>query len=243
LAWWTLWRFATQLTRRVADAQMGVDYTNSKAIDWADNEITKTPMWNRSRVMGRNRALASYALTSNFDIWSICRSPLGHGQYYAQRGVGAAILGRWEIARALAKTSGTPFSISSSGASLDAPGNSQTADQVVSKVAILRGHWPNSPYFDPNAFVPVTPVRFGTSGKNFVRGPGMSIMNLGLIRDFELTENLNLQFLAESYSWTNTPDYGNSGSTLSDATFSGNQLTSSESMIARQPGSVRYGLR
>ena len=35
-------------------------------------------------------------------------------------------------------------------------------------IALLVGQ----PYFDPNAFAPVTDVRFGNSGRNIVRGPG-----------------------------------------------------------------------
>ena len=209
----------TQLTRRVADAQLGVIYTFSKAINWADNEITTSPAWNWGPVLGRNRALASYDRTHNFEIWSIYSLPFGHGHRYVTQGFGAAILGGWELTPILERTSGTPFTVGSSGASLNAPGNAQTADQVISHVAILGGHGPNSPYFDPNAFAPVRDVRFGSSGRNILRGPGIFVLNLGLIRHFNLRENLKLQFRAEAYSLTNTPNYGNPGATVSNASF------------------------
>ena len=216
----------TQLTRRVADAQLGVIYTFSKAINWADNEITTSPAWNWGPVLGRNRALASYDRTHNFEIWSIYSLPFGHGQHYLTEGLGAAILGGWELTPILERISGTPFTVSSSGASLNAPGNAQTADQVVSNVAILGGHGPNSPYFDPNAFAPVSAVRFGSTGRNILRGPGVFVLNLGLVRNFRLKESLKLQFRAEAYSLTNTPNYGNPGGTVSNASFSNGQLTS-----------------
>src|SRR5579883_2526515 len=61
-------------------------------------------------------------------------------------------------------------------------------------VKILGGHGPGQPYFDPNAFVPVSAVRFGTSGQDIIRGPGLFNTDLSLFRTFRLTERFNLQF-------------------------------------------------
>ena len=44
-------------------------------------------------------------------------------------------------------------------------------------VGILGGHDANTPYFDPYAFANVTSVRYGTTGRNIVRGPGLFNMN------------------------------------------------------------------
>jgi len=50
-------------------------------------------------------------------------------------------------------------------------GDSQTADQVVDEVRILGGVGCGKSYFDPAAFIPVTAVRFGNSGRNILRRP------------------------------------------------------------------------
>ena len=121
--------------------------------------------------------------------------------------------------------SGTPFSLGSSGTSVNAPGNLQTADQVLPTVAVLGGHGPNQPYFDPYAFAPVTAVRFGTSGRNILRGPGRFNVDATLYREFALKERLKLQFRTEAYSLTNTPQFGNPGATVSNATFSSGTIT------------------
>lgn len=214
-----------QLTRRVHGTEMGFAYTYSKAIDYNDAE-TSGLTWNWVPILGRNRALAGFDRTNNFEYWAIYDSPFGHGQHWLKQGVGADILGGWTLSPILTRVSGFPFSVSSSGASLNAPGNSQTADQVLPQVAILGGHGPNQPYFDPNAFAPVTTVRFGTSGRNILRGPGAFELSASLVRNFNITERLKLQFRADAFSLTNTPNFGNPGTNVSNARFANGTLQS-----------------
>lgn len=51
-------------------------------------------------------------------------------------------------------------------------------------------------YFDPNAFTPVTAVRFGKSGRNILRGPGLVSVDAGLFRFFPIIDRVQLQFRA-----------------------------------------------
>lgn len=210
----------TQLMRRVEGAQFGIVYTYSKALDDVDEE-NNTLTWSWGPMVGRNKALAGYDRTHNFQLFAVYGSPFGHGHHWMAHGAGAAILGNWVLSPVLSRESGTPFSVTTSGTSCNCPGNTQTADQVKSTAAILGGHGPNSPYFDPNAFAPVTAVRFGTSGRNILRGPGFFNLNASLVRDFRLTEKLTMQFRTEAYGLTNTPQFANPGATVSSATFTG----------------------
>ena len=114
--------------------------------------------------------------------------------------------------------SGTPFTVGTSGTSVNAPGNTQTADQVLPNVAILGGHGVGQPYFDPNAFAPVTAVRFGNSGRNILRGPGVFNLDGSVFRNFKMTERFAWQFRAEMFGVTNTPQFGNPGATASSLT-------------------------
>ncbi|MGH9883101.1 MAG: hypothetical protein ACRD6N_16825, partial [Pyrinomonadaceae bacterium] len=94
----------------------------------------------------------------------------------------------------------------------------QTADQILPEVAILGGVGRGVSYFDPNAFAPVTAVRFGNSGRNILRGPGLRNMDASIFRDFTLTEKFKLQFRAEAFNVSNTPAFNNPGATVSSAT-------------------------
>jgi hypothetical protein len=114
--------------------------------------------------------------------------------------------------------SGTPFSVTASNASLNAPTETQTADQVLSSVAILGGAGPGQSYFNPLAFAPVTSTRYGTSGLNILRGPGVVNLDLGLFREFSVKERVKVQFRAEAFNAANTPHFNNPGTNVSNAT-------------------------
>jgi hypothetical protein len=109
--------------------------------------------------------------------------------------------------------------VTASGASLNAPGNSQTADQVLPTVAKLGGAGPNVPYYDPLAFRAVTAARFGTAGRDTLRSPGMVNLDYGLFRTFTLTERFRLQFKAEAFNLSNTPHFAVPNTNASNMTL------------------------
>lgn len=207
----------TQVTKRLGAGIFGITYTFSRAIDYGDNDDSGLT-WAWVPMYGRNKALAGFDRTHNFQMYANYDMPFGHGKQWATSGIAAAIVGGWELNGILSRTSGTPFTVASSGTSVNAPGNTQTADQVLANVQIPGGHGPGQPYFDPNAFVPVTAVRFGNSGRDILRGPGLFNTDLSLFRTFPLTERFKLQFRAEAFNLTNTPQFGNPGATVSSAT-------------------------
>ena len=114
--------------------------------------------------------------------------------------------------------SGAPFTVGSATTSLNSPGNGQTADQVLADMQILGGIGRGSSYFDPNAFAPITTPRYGSSGRNILRGAGQRNLDLSVFRNFAITGRFRLQFRAEAFNVTNTPFFNNLGATFSGAT-------------------------
>ena len=104
------------------------------------------------------------------------------------------LVGGWQINGILSAVSGSPFYVTSSGTSLNAPGSAQRADQVKEEVEILGGAGRGQSYFDPLAYRAVTDARFGTAGFNSLRGPGIFNLDMGLFREFRMTERLQMQF-------------------------------------------------
>jgi hypothetical protein len=87
---------------------------------------------------------------------------------------------------------------------------------VLPEVRILGGTGPGQSYFDPLAFRPITDVRYGNTGLRNLRGPGVVSVDLGLFREFHARERVAIQFRAEAFNATNTPQFNNPGTNVSN---------------------------
>jgi hypothetical protein len=160
-------------------------YTWSKAINYTDDDGWATP----ARMYGFqwNRAAAGYDRTHVFQAGWVYELPVGKGKMLVNSGPASYILGNWKINGTLSAFTGTPFTVTASGTSLNAgPDNQQTADQVKPSVQYIGGIGPGQHFYDNTAFAPVTAVRFGNTGRNILRGPGVFNTDLSLFREFPI---------------------------------------------------------
>ncbi|GGA58228.1 hypothetical protein GCM10011507_07000 [Edaphobacter acidisoli] len=216
-----------------ADSTVGVNYTYSRSInDYGDASdgsssllVAYLPDWRL------NRAVAGFDRTHNLQIFGNYMLPFGRGKSLLQNGAAGFLLGGWGISGVLSRESGTPFTVTGSAGSLSAQGSTQFADQIVPKVQILGGHDSTHPYFNTADFADPSVAelaaaggvksnivyRFGTAGRNSVRGPGFFNLSTSLARTFRLTERFGLVFRAEAFNLTNTPSFANPASNVSSA--------------------------
>jgi TonB-dependent Receptor Plug Domain len=166
-----------------------------------------------------NWALMPDDRTNNFEFSSIYQLPFGRDKKFANDRVSSAILGGWQTNWVLARFSGTPFSITAPGNSLNAPGSNQMADKVKPNVAIYGAHNLNSPYFDTSAFAAVNQARFGTAGWNSLRGPSYINLDLSVFRTFPVWENVKMQFRGEALNLMNHPNFSNPDGGVTDSNF------------------------
>ena len=161
----------------------------------------------------KNRALAAFDRNQVFQTAVTYELPFGKGKSMLTDGPASKVLGGWQINASVSAVSGNPFTVLADGASLNAPGNVQVADQI-SDARKLGGVGLGSPYYDPSSFAAVTGARFGNMGLYNLRGPGFFNMNSGLFRSFTITERFNLQFRAEGLNVSNTPQLQNPNVTV-----------------------------
>jgi hypothetical protein len=209
----------TSLERRfTAGLHLGVAYTWSKSIGICCSENSDgLSAIQIPEYYHLNRAVTASDSPHNLTVNGVWEPPFGRGRRWAtQSGILTWLASGWQVNGILSAVSGSPFGVSSSGTSLNAPGNSQRADQVKEKVEILGGAGRGQSYFDPFAFRPVTDARFGTAGFNALRGPGIFNLDAGLFREFGITERWRIQFRAEAFNATNTPHFANPGTNVSN---------------------------
>jgi hypothetical protein len=166
-----------------------------------------------------NYALEPGDLPNVFHVTGIAQLPFGKGKYFAQSGIGAALIGGWQISGVLSMFSGSPFSVTADGTSLNAPGSTQRADQVMANA----GYTGNiNEWFNPLAFAPVTTARFGTAGFDTLRGPGTANLDASLFRTIKVHERWSLQIRAECFNVANTPHFSTPGANVSSMQVNSN---------------------
>ncbi|MBO0723304.1 MAG: TonB-dependent receptor, partial [Blastocatellia bacterium] len=227
-----------KVTRRLGgNSYFGAVYTFSKAINSEDNEELGSVLfsggfllWPYPAYRDRNKALAGYDRTHNLAIYGGYELPFGPGKRLATSGLASKLAGGWQLNWLMQATSGSPFTVTG-GTSLNSAGNTQTPD-LVGPVNIIGGVINVTPtglscaptdmschYFDPSAFADPGTARFGTAGRNIIRGPGFFNLDASIFRDFRITEGIKLQFRAEMFGVTNTPHFANPGTGFGSATF------------------------
>jgi hypothetical protein len=209
-----------RLDRRFAGGLLlNLSYTWSKSIDWCSDGNCGL-MFNIPEAQRRNRGPSNFDRRHNVAAAGVWELPFGRGKRWLKDSALVRMLaGGWQINGILRSYTGLPFTISAPATSLNAPNNSQVADQVAPESAKPGGIGRGQLFFDTSAFRAVTQPRFGTSGRNSMRGPGFVSADLGLFRAFTIRERYQLQFRAEAYNATNTPHFNNPASAVNSNDF------------------------
>jgi hypothetical protein len=224
----------SEIKGRFGSSIVGLVYTWSKAINYADNDAN--PRIQYMPEAERNRGLAGYDRSYNIQLYGVYDLPFGKGQRWVTEGVGRYLLEGWQINGVMGITSGAPFYvIQGTAGNLNAAGSGQVPDQIKPVVEIFGDNLKGTPvggatsptapgyrYFDTTAYAPVNiatgqPQRFGNAGRNNLRGPGFFNVDLSLFRTISLTERIRLQLRIEALNALNHPNFGNPGSDISNA--------------------------
>jgi outer membrane receptor protein involved in Fe transport len=224
----------SEVKGRFGSSIVGLVYTWSKAINYADNDAN--PRIQYMPEAERNRGLAGYDRSYNVQLYGVYDLPFGKDQRWVTSGFAKHILEGWQLNGVLSLTSGAPFYVvQGTAGNLNAGGSGQVPDQIRPNVFIFGGSLKGTPvggandpsaplyrYFDTTAYTAVNiasgqPQRFGNAGRNNLRGPGFFNIDLSMFRSIALTERVRLQFRIEALNALNHPNFGNPGADISNA--------------------------
>jgi hypothetical protein len=183
----------------------------------------------------RNYAVLSRNRKHTFVQSFIYELPFGQGKHWLRSGAGNWIFGNWGISGIITRMSGTPLHFTASGSSLAASGTTQTPIQVA-PFHVLGGI-DNDFWFDTSAFCPVgnsvTTLANGVAVNcpaspngvqgNMARyafsGPGFFNFDAAAFRRFSIREGIGLEFRLEAFSVTNTPQFSNPNTDITNPSF------------------------
>jgi hypothetical protein len=139
----------------------------------------------------------------------------------------------WSLYPILSWRTGFPLSINSglSGSNNADPGPSGAGDGYLananfapgfSKIAITNPKTNGTYYFNPAAFVSIPDAPgngYGTTGRDFFRGPGRTNLDLALAKTTAITERVNVEFRVEGFNVLNHTELANPDANIDDSTF------------------------
>jgi len=206
-----------KLDRHMANFNITTAFNYGKGMDYQSSDDGGYDFY---VAFQRNYARDDWDRTLSFVQSYVYQTPFGVGQKWLNHGPAAVILGNWQIAGVLSAMTGTPIgTVGASGSALNTPGETQTANQV-GPLQILHGINTGNPWFNTSSFTQPTGAGiFGSTGRNPFSGPGLFSLNLSLTKNFRFSERLNLEFRAESFNVTNTPEFSNPTTSITSSSY------------------------
>jgi hypothetical protein len=214
---------AVKLTRRLDKGlSLLVGYTLSKSTDNGSGIRTldgDTLFPQNSFCLECEQGLSVFDVRHRFVSSILYELPFGADKPYAKSGVGAAVLGGWQISAIINKSSGFPRTIYT-GSDVSNTGAGQDRPNTTSISPILPdGEQTILNWFNKAAFVANAPGTWGNAGRNTLTGPGIFNVDMSIIRNFRLTSAKSIQFRLEAFNVLNHPIWADPNTTLSASTY------------------------
>ncbi len=158
----------------------------------------------------RDRGPSSFDRTHRFTtsaVWEIPLAGWSRGNSAAARATRAA-LGGWQLSGILQAQTGSPFSVVTPCAAINAEGNNCRPDRLADG-SLPAGARTLERWFDPSAFAIPGAPRYGNAGRNILRGPGSTVLDLGLSKSVPLgDEARRIQIRVEFFNALNRANFG-----------------------------------
>ena len=206
-----------------------VSYTFSKSL-WHQNTPEKggNTAW--------EKATSDFNIPHNFALSSGYELPFGKGRALAG-GAGRladGLIGGWQMQGILVLRSGRPFTPTISRDVANTGRGGQRPNRLASGRLDERtvDRW-----FDKSAFVLPPSFTYGNSGARLLQEDSLEFFDFSLFKEFRVRERSRLQFRAEFFNLTNTPNFNPPGTDIDTA--AGGRVTSTSST----PRQIQFGLK
>jgi hypothetical protein len=228
-----------QMERRFTNGlQFLASYTWAHTIDDASGPFDGPGPQDINNLVGE-RGNSLLDVRQRFVVSSLFLLPFGRGQRFGGNMPAAlnVVAGGWQMNGIVTFQTGLPFNLTTPG---------QPGDVRPDVVGRIHTH-PGRPqqYLDLSDFarVPTSSdgvlLRPGTLARNAIYGPGTKQLDLSLFKNFPLPEHAaQLQFRAEAFNLTNTPQYLQPNGDITSSGFG--QITSTRFSSERQ---IQFALR
>lgn len=222
------------VTKRMTHGlQLQVSYTYSKTMTnslgyygQGGQAASNSAYWQNLYNMPSEWGPAYFDSTHSFVTSYTYQLPVGRGKHIGNQWnpVVDGILGGWELSGIVTAHTGLAETIRGS----DNSGTKSRGARAncIAPVNYSYGVGPGTTWFNTSTFTSAPAGTFGTCANGTVRGPGLRDWDVGIMKNFKITESKALQFRSEFINFTNTPQFNAANHTQTSAQFG--EVTSSQ---------------
>lgn len=134
------------------------------------------------------------------------------------------VLGNWQVSGIVTDHTGFPMTMYANDAS-GTKSRGYRAD-CIAPVSYPQGVGPGTTWFSTSSFEQPSSGTFGSCANGTVIGPGLTDWDLGVQKQFRITESKRLEFRTEFINFTNTPIFNSPASRSVDSSEFGEILSS-----------------
>ncbi|PWU02086.1 MAG: hypothetical protein C5B51_21600 [Terriglobia bacterium] len=178
------------------------------------------------------KGLADLDHRQRFTVASTYQLPFARNSH----GVVKQVFAGWATDSIIQLESGLPMTPQFSGDIGQMGTNQALRPDLVCNPNLPRGQQTIDKFFNTSCLVQQNPIRYGTSGRAVITGPGMIGIDLSATKNFAFGEKWRLQFRSELFNAVNHPNWVPPGKQLGTSAFG--RITS-----AFDPRIIQFGLK
>ena len=199
------------LVRRFAGGfQINSNYTLSKVVSDASADRGATQQDIRN--LAAERAITNYDRTHILGVHYVWELPFQRDA----SGLRYNVLGGWEISGSTRYATGVPLTITAATNSANSFGGGSLRPDLVGDP---EGPRTVNQWFNTAAFAQPAANQFGSSPNGVLRGPGTHLTDLGVFKNFKVSQQFRLQYRLEMFNAFNQTQFAGVGTTLGTPTF------------------------
>jgi hypothetical protein len=205
---------ALQLTaeQRLAHGlSFNASYTWSHALDYASAYVVPVTL----PFMDTHNRRLDYG-NADFDVRHRLVASATYALPFQSSGFRRRIVRGWQMNGIFSLYAGLPFTVQSATNSLNIAASSRASYIGTSNGSLPESRRSLERWFDIAAFSAPASLQFGNVGRNTLSGPGTKELDFSVFKNISLAKDSarSLQFRAESFNLTNTPQFNNPVSTI-----------------------------
>jgi hypothetical protein len=217
-------------------------YTYSKLIDDASSVFSSTVLSspNSSSLVaadtfhpGLERDASNGDMPNVVALSAVYSLPAGRGHSFASHGMANTLLGGWDLNGILSLQSGMPVTVTQATNNNSFAGFALQRPFMQGKTALPAGERKPTKFFNTDAFSTAPRFVLGNASRNPVRGPAYRDLDLALVKHFSIPEKAQIEFRAELFDVTNTPQFSQPNGSFGSPAFGSITSTTTDPRVAQ----------